>query len=292
MISVTTGIPVMNRWNLTYFDTREFNLDERSIITSLSDLEFGFLEDGDRYQESYTSSSAHDDTSNENAIIEEEDEEKEESNHDIGSVEESNNFWENQHQLLQATLSRSSSFESRIRKATKELLKKKQLQGDLCGCGRGPVTVSSGCKNCLMREVSCHLRNEGYNSAICKSKWKSSSYIPSGEHTFLDAVDKSSSKRAGEVRVIIELNFRAEFQMARASEEYNRLVDRLPELFVGKVERLDNVIKILCSAAKKCMKEKKMHMGPWRKHRYMKAKWLGTCERTTSTPLLSMGHSS
>jgi hypothetical protein len=80
--------------------------------------------------------------------------------------------------------------------------------------------------------------------------------------------------------------------MAKASEEYNQLVHRLPEVFVGKVERLNSVIKTLCLAAKKCMKEKKMHLGPWRKQRYMQAKWLATaCERATSMPPLSMGHS-
>lgn len=91
--------------------------------------------------------------------------------------------------------------------------------------------------------------------------------------------------------MMIELNFRAEFEMARGSNEYNQLVERLPEVFVGKVERLSNIIKILCMAAKKCMKEKRMHMGPWRKHRYMQAKWLGPCERNTSTTPLSMGYS-
>lgn len=104
--------------------------------------------------------------------------------------------------------------------------------------------------------------------------------LSTGEHTYLDVVEKSSSKK-GEVRVVIELNFRAEFEMARASEEYNLLINRLPEVFVGKAERLRTLIKILCSAAKKCMRDNKMHMGPWRKHKYMQAKWFGTCERTT-----------
>lgn len=103
-------------------------------------------------------------------------------------------------------------------------------------------------------------------------------------------MDNSSSKK-GKVRVIIELNFRAEFEMAKASQEYNQLVRRLPEVFVGKVERLNTIIQILCLAAKKCMKEKKMHLGPWRKHRYMQAKWLNTCERSTSMPVLTMGYS-
>ena len=87
---------------------------------------------------------------------------------------------------------------------------------------------------------------------------------------------ETSASKTTEVRVIIELNFRSEFEVARASEEYKQLTKKLPEVFVGKVERLHNLIKILCSAAKKCMRENKMHMGPWRKHRYMQAKWLTT----------------
>jgi len=109
-----------------------------------------------------------------------------------------------------------------------------------------------------------------------------------GEHSFLDVVENT---KRGEMRVIVELNFRGEFEIARGSEEYNRLVGKLPEVFVGKVERLSNLIKVLCVAGKRCMKEKKMHMGPWRKHRYMQAKWLGPCDRNTSTTSLSMGYS-
>ncbi|KAL3522278.1 hypothetical protein ACH5RR_015112 [Cinchona calisaya] len=80
--------------------------------------------------------------------------------------------------------------------------------------------------------------------------------------------------------------------MARASEEYNQLVKRLPEVFVGKIERLLSLIKILGLAAKKCMKEKKMHLAPWKKHRYMQAKWLKTCERTTFSIPLTTTYSS
>lgn len=76
--------------------------------------------------------------------------------------------------------------------------------------------------------------------------------------------------------MIIELSFRADFEMARASEDYNQLISRLPEFFVGKAERLKALIKILSVATKKCMKDKKMHMGPWRKQKYMQAKWFST----------------
>lgn len=82
--------------------------------------------------------------------------------------------------------------------------------------------------------------------------------------------------------MVIELSFRAEFEIAKGSEEYKRLIGRLPEVYVGKTERLRSLIKILCIAAKKCLRDKKMHMAPWRKHKYMQAKWLGTCDRSNS----------
>lgn len=97
----------------------------------------------------------------------------------------------------------------------------------------------------------------------------------SGKHSYME-VNNTSGK--GEMKIIIELNFRAQFEMAKANEEYDRLINQLPEVFVGKFSRLQNLIKILCAASKKCMKEKKMHMAPWRKHKYMLAKWQGSPE--------------
>ncbi|GER56095.1 hypothetical protein STAS_33807, partial [Striga asiatica] len=195
------------------------------------------------------------------------------------------NFWENQHALLQSTLCRTTSLESKIRSITKESLKEAKVAGKVCACGR---SADNGCRKCLMEVVCGRLQNEGFNSAICKSKWRSSPEMPSGEHTFVDIFDNTNPKK--EVRVIIELNFRAEFEMARASEEYKTLVKRLPEIFVGKIERLMGLLKIICGAAKKCMKEKKMHMGPWRRHRYMQAKWVRVRERLAAAQPLLSGH--
>ena len=99
-----------------------------------------------------------------------------------------------------------------------------------------------------------------------------------GEHAYIDVVEDGKETK-GPVRVVIEICFRAEFEMARGSDEYKRLVDRLPEVFVGKPERLKMVVKSVCAAAKKCMEDNKMHMPPWRKSKYMQAKWLSPCER-------------
>jgi uncharacterized protein (TIGR01615 family) len=93
----------------------------------------------------------------------------------------------------------------------------------------------------------------------------------------VDVVVQTRSGKA--VRVVVELSFRAEFEVARASAEYRALVTALPEVYVGRADRLRAVVKVMCAAAKQCMKENNMHMGPWRKHKYMQSKWLGTTER-------------
>ncbi|KAH1091125.1 hypothetical protein J1N35_018382 [Gossypium stocksii] len=279
MAGITARIS-WNHRNLTY-GYQEFKFPDQPDSSS-SDMEFGFLEDGDDgfFFES-RNGSADEVRGNEMAGlgfgIDDEDERK--GNDGVG-VENAASYWESQHQLLEATLRRTSSLESRIRNAAKEALDDVRRPGNVCGCGK---SMAESCRVCVMREVCCRLQNAGFNTAVCRSKWRSSAHIPSGEHTFLDVIEVS---RKGEVRVIIELNLRAEFEIARASDDYNRLVQKLPQIYVGKVERLNNVIKILCLAAKKCMKEKKMHMGPWREHSYMQAKWLRFCERNTSTETL------
>ncbi|KAL5130826.1 hypothetical protein HKD37_12G033824 [Glycine soja] len=201
----------------------------------------------------------------------------------ICTAENGKAFWEEQYQLLKAILCRTSSYETKVRQATKGVLRELNISEMLCICRRAEVAKS--CRNCLLREVCDRLLNLGYNCAICKSKWRSSPEIPSGEHTYLEVRNNVSNTKRGAVKVVIELYFRAEFEMARANEEYNKLIKRLPEVFVGKSDRLRALVKIMCSASKKCMKEKKMHIGPWRKHKYMQAKWFSTCEMSTTESL-------
>lgn len=198
-------------------------------------------------------------------------EEQEFAENEVSKAEAAKAFWDSQEELLMETLRRTSSFESKIRQATKDILKELNSVGVHCVCRN---MVTDGCRKCRQRELCYRIQEAGYSSCICKSKWRSSPGIPAGEHTYMEVMQTSASKK-GEMKVIIELNFRAEFTVARACEEYTGLVARLPEIFVGKPERLRNLVKILCSASKKCMKEKQMHMAPWRKQKYMQAKWIG-----------------
>ncbi|XP_062096078.1 uncharacterized protein LOC133801872 [Humulus lupulus] len=205
---------------------------------------------------------------NKEEFYDEDDQDNISNNGGAGLAEnDSNDFWVTHQQILLGSLRRSEG--------VKEYSQMSKTR--LCGCGRAKA---ADFRNCLLREVSIRLRNDSYNSTFCKSNWRCSPDFPSGEHRFVDVVDNSNRKK--EVRVIIELNLRTEFDMARASEEYKRLVQLLPEMYVGKVERLEMVIRIMCAAAKKCTRQKKMHLAPWRKHQYIRAKWLSPCKRDTS----------
>ncbi|KFK40439.1 hypothetical protein AALP_AA3G373400 [Arabis alpina] len=238
-------------------------------MASSDDVLFGFLDEGNQSPEDFQ------DSGNLNMAGDEEDDHDKDDSNSVQNIA----FWQEQEQLLQGTLYRTSSIETKIRQATKEALKQVKSKGLICVCRR---PVDGGCRSCLRSQISRHLRDvAGYDCVISKSKWRSSQDIPAGEHEYIEIVDRSGSKKV-EMRVVIELSFRAEFEIAKGSEDYKKLIGRLPEVYVGKTERLRSLIKILCIAGKRCLRDKKMHMGPWRKHKYMQAKWLGTCDRSSS----------
>ncbi|GJM93148.1 hypothetical protein PR202_ga09678 [Eleusine coracana subsp. coracana] len=222
---------------------------------SLSNMVLGFLEDTGRERWPENDGGDDDDVAGDDA--------------------ESKAFWQAQHCQLHEALAKSSTAESRIRADTEDAIKNmRAAAGAACSCTWRPA--AGECRRCMLRHAA-ERRDAGYNSALCKSKWMRSPDIPSGEHSYVDVVLQTRSGK--EVRVVVELSFRGEFEVARAGAEYRALVAALPEVYVGRADRLRAVVKVMCAAAKQCMKEN-MHMGPWRKHKYMQSKWLGTTERT------------
>lgn len=83
-------------------------------------------------------------------------------------------------------------------------------------------------------------------------------------------------------RVLIDIDFRSEFEIARPTGNYKTILQNLPFIFVGRSDRLQKVVSIVSEAAKQSLKKKGMHVPPWRKFEYMKAKWLSSHTRTTS----------
>lgn len=88
----------------------------------------------------------------------------------------------------------------------------------------------------------------------------------------------------GEERILIDIDFKSEFEIARPTSNYKTILQSLPYIYVGKCDRLKQVVSIISEAAKQSLKKKGMHIPPWRKAEYMRAKWLSSYTRTTTSP--------
>nr|GMD61544.1 uncharacterized protein LOC109185906 [Ipomoea batatas] len=78
----------------------------------------------------------------------------------------------------------------------------------------------------------------GYTASICKSKWEKTSLIPAGEYEYIDVIVEGE-------RVLIDVDFRSEFEIARSTGSYKAILQLLPFIFVGKSDRLQQIVSIV-----------------------------------------------
>ncbi|PHT31008.1 hypothetical protein CQW23_27345 [Capsicum baccatum] len=125
------------------------------------------------------------------------------------------------------------------------------------------------------RRLMSRLRDRGFDVGLCKSKWEKASNHTSGSYEYIDVNMLSN-------RYIIEVSLAGEFEIARPTRCYAKLLDIFPNVFVGKVEELKQVVRIMSRAMKKSMKKMDIYVPPWRRLGYMEAKWFGSYKRTTN----------
>ncbi|XP_047952119.1 uncharacterized protein LOC125197426 [Salvia hispanica] len=130
-------------------------------------------------------------------------------------------------------------------------------------------------KDDLRKVVTDGLITLGYNASLCKSKWDKSPSIPAGEYEYIDVVVEGE-------RMIVDVDFRSEFEIARSTSGYKAVLQNLPYIFVGKTDRLIQIVAMASEAARQSLKKKGMHIAPWRKAEYMKSKWLSPHARLTN----------
>lgn len=129
-------------------------------------------------------------------------------------------------------------------------------------------------KDELRKIVAEGLFSLGYDASICKSRWDKSSSHPAGEYEFIDVTVEGE-------RLLIDIDFRSEFEIARSTGTYKAILQFLPYIFVGKPDRVHQIVSIVSEAAKQSLKKKGMPLPPWRKAEYMRSKWLSPYTRTT-----------
>ncbi|KAM0912106.1 hypothetical protein ACQ4PT_013053 [Festuca glaucescens] len=150
--------------------------------------------------------------------------------------------------------------------AEQDLLADASRIADRCG------KTCKGKAECLLA-VADGLRALGYDATVCKSRWYKTKSYPAGEHEYIDMVV------GGNLRLLVDVDFRSALQMA-TTKAYR---ETLPPLFVGTQERLEQIVAIVTEAAQQSFKKEGLHVPPWRKLEYMRAKWLSPHVRESST---------
>jgi uncharacterized protein (TIGR01615 family) len=136
----------------------------------------------------------------------------------------------------------------------------------------------------LLRLAAASLRAGGRDAAVCISRWDKSPSHPAGEHAYLDVLLPAASDRGAPERVLVDADFRAAFEVARPTKAYRALLQRLPPVFVGKEDRLRLLVAAAADAARASLKKRGLHLPPWRKPEYMRAKWLSPYDREAPPP--------
>lgn len=142
--------------------------------------------------------------------------------------------------------------------------------------------VKSGLCNasCIRFSLVKLLRLSGYDAGVCAAKWPGSSKVPGGDHEYIDVVNHTDA--GSSERLIIDIDFRSHFEIARAVESYDRMLNSLPVVFVGSLTKLKQFLQVMVEAARSSLKQNSMPFPPWRSLPYLQAKWQSPYQRKFS----------
>ncbi|KAF5444620.1 hypothetical protein F2P56_033740 [Juglans regia] len=138
------------------------------------------------------------------------------------------------------------------------------------------------------------LQMEGYQSSLCTTSWVStfgrsrSRFIdPSevlqytGKYEYIDVMVRGGNDQ-NPTRLIVDMDFRSQFVLARPTPSYMELANIIPSIFVGTEEKLEKIVSLICSAMKRSLRESGLYIPPWRKTSYMQSKWLSkNCKKVS-----------
>lgn len=97
-----------------------------------------------------------------------------------------------------------------------------------------------------------------------------------GEYEYIEVV--STDNHLSD-RLIVDVDFQAQFEIARPTPQYESALKALPPVFVGSASKLRKILEFMSDAAKISLKQNHMHLPPWRTLDYMSSKWLSPCDR-------------
>lgn len=104
--------------------------------------------------------------------------------------------------------------------------------------------------------------------------------LVAGDYEYIDVLTTTHD------RFLVDIDFRGQFQIARATNQYTAAVGLIPPVYVGRADRLQQLVDFMTGATKRSLQKRAMHLPPWRRAEYMRAKWLFTYKRVIDIALL------
>ncbi|XP_022765168.1 uncharacterized protein LOC111310208 [Durio zibethinus] len=144
-------------------------------------------------------------------------------------------------------------------------------EADLHFVKSGPCNAS-----CIRYSLVKLLRLSGYDAAVCASRWQGSGKVPGGDHEYIDVVNYNNGSSE---RLIIDIDFRSHFEIARAVDSYDRILNSLPVVYMGSLTMLKQLLQLMVDAARSSLKQNSMPFPPWRSLAYLEAKWNSPYQR-------------
>ncbi|XP_021851818.1 uncharacterized protein [Spinacia oleracea] len=154
---------------------------------------------------------------------------------------------------LQEILKKKTEEEKEIHEKVEKLMRNKM-----------GLEKTSGLKKWV---VSC-LEFHGFRASFCHSSWITTPSCPCGNYEYIEVVKEGDGQR-----VIVDMDLKSQFEVARPTQSYTQLLSKVPIIFVGNEVKLKRIISLLCSAAEHSLKERGLHIPPWRRAVYMQSKW-------------------
>jgi uncharacterized protein (TIGR01615 family) len=98
------------------------------------------------------------------------------------------------------------------------------------------------------------------------------------------------SQRQGDAEILVlEPDIKAHFVIAKPTHGYRRLVDALPDHFVGTHKRLVELVDFVCEQMLVSFRETGMSVPPWRKNKSILSKWFLPTAKSGSQPTTPTG---
>ncbi|MQL85968.1 hypothetical protein Taro_018498 [Colocasia esculenta] len=138
-------------------------------------------------------------------------------------------------------------------------------------------------RSSVKKRLMMRLRMDGYDASLCRSSWVSTLECPGGDYEYIDIVMEEG--HGAPTRLIVDVDFRSQFELARPTLAYAQLSGALPSVFVGKEEKIKKIVPLLCSAAQESLRQSGLHVPPWRRTSYMQSKWLSCCHKVSTIAL-------